>query len=389
MGIFRWTGVVAIVGASFATQVQAADPEFKLGAIVALVGVGSYTGRPMLDGMNAAISGINARGGVHGKKINLVVRDDQSTGNVALANARELIADKQVLSIIGVNSSLSAAAVGPLVESAQMPMISDAVPQNLLAPPRTGIFMANVSFATQGVAGVQFIKNLIAAGKAPSSPKVAILRYDSPATQSWHEGVVNEAKAQGLTIVADEVYALTGSDISPQVVRIASTHPDVMLTYSLLTQGSLIKSTFATAGIPITTPQIGYNFVASKAFLGQFPDGAFYAPTGWNGGKGSQLEAQIAEDAKRANVVADGGSFFEGYGVALVAKAVLEKCGADCDRVAFLKTLDGLSSDLGGFAFAPFNYTPTYHSGFTKLGFVTVDKGELVQVGPAIAVEQK
>ena len=389
MGIVQRTSIVAVACVILATQVWAADPEYKLGAIAALVGVGSYTGRPMMDGMNAAIAGINARGGINGKKINLVIRDDQSTGNVALANARELIADKQILSIIGVNSSLSAAAVGPLVESAQMPMISDAVPQNLLNPPRTGIFMANVSFATQGIAGVQFIKSLIEAGKAPSSPKVAILRYDSPATQSWHEGVVNEAKALGFTVVADEVYALTGSDISPQVVRIANARPDVMMTYSLLTQGSLLKSTFATAGIPITTPQIGYNFVASKAFLGQFPDNAFFAPTGWNGGKGSPLEAQIAEDAKRVNVTADGGSFFEGYGIVLVAKAVLDKCGADCNRATFLKTLDNLTSDLGGFAFGTFNYTSNYHSGFTKLGFVTVEKGELVQVGPAIAVEQK
>lgn len=95
-----------------------------LGESCALSGPAENLGLEMRSGLLAAFSKINDSGGIHGRRILLISRDDGYEPDRAVRNTRQLIEDEQVFMLIGAVGTPTSEAVVPLIEKYKIPFFA-------------------------------------------------------------------------------------------------------------------------------------------------------------------------------------------------------------------------------------------------------------------------
>ncbi|MFT7366028.1 MAG: branched-chain amino acid transport system substrate-binding protein [Marinobacter psychrophilus] len=110
-GLFSLTGLV-----------QAEDP-LKIGLVAALSGQSAKSGEAITRGLTIAIDEINAKGGILGRKVELLRRDDESNPNKGLLAARELIQREEVAVLFGGLDTPVSLAIVPLANSMKFPFM--------------------------------------------------------------------------------------------------------------------------------------------------------------------------------------------------------------------------------------------------------------------------
>jgi branched-chain amino acid transport system substrate-binding protein len=119
-GLLAAAGALAILVTM--TGAQAQEP-IKFGLVAALSGDSARSGEAITRGLTVAIDEINAKGGVLGRKIELVRRDDESNPSKGLAAARELIQREKVTAFFGGIDTPVSMAIVPLANSDKVPFV--------------------------------------------------------------------------------------------------------------------------------------------------------------------------------------------------------------------------------------------------------------------------
>ena len=123
--IARVASAAALVGLSaFAVQAQTSGEPIKIGAIVSATGAGAGLGIPERNGMLLAEKTINAKGGINGRPIKLVVEDDASNPDTALSKANDLLFSQKVVGLIGPSLTASTVAIGGVTHANKIPQIA-------------------------------------------------------------------------------------------------------------------------------------------------------------------------------------------------------------------------------------------------------------------------
>ena len=92
--------VAALAAACLALPAQAQET-IKLGLVAAMSGQSAKSGEAIVRGLSLAIDEINAKGGIRGQKLELVVRDDESNPAKGVVAARELVQREKVAAFFG------------------------------------------------------------------------------------------------------------------------------------------------------------------------------------------------------------------------------------------------------------------------------------------------
>src|SRR5205814_8134740 len=106
----------ALLAAARFAGPAAAQDTYNVGLTGALTGPPASTYAPAVEALRIYIDGVNAAGGVNGKKINLILQDDSAEPGKATANAKKLITQDNVLLML--NASLSST-YAPMVAEAK------------------------------------------------------------------------------------------------------------------------------------------------------------------------------------------------------------------------------------------------------------------------------
>jgi branched-chain amino acid transport system substrate-binding protein len=102
---------------------QAASNTFRIGVVTSLTGSQAAFGQAHKNGYSVALAEINAKGGVHGKQIELVYYDDQSKPDQAVQGVAKLVDQDHVPIILGGFSSENTRAMIPAVTAKKVPLI--------------------------------------------------------------------------------------------------------------------------------------------------------------------------------------------------------------------------------------------------------------------------
>ncbi len=197
------------------------DETIKIGMLYSLPAPGTT-----LSGAELAVSEFNAAGGINGVPITLIAKDDGNEPERSAELARELIAEG-VIGIVGPDWDPQSWAVGPLAQSAQIPMVTT-YPTNPNNPDAGDfVFMSAYTDNYQGELIAKFALESLEATTA------AILSEQSTAytgtyAEALREFFTNNFTAGGGTIVAQQFYEKDATDFTTQLTAIAAASPDVV-----------------------------------------------------------------------------------------------------------------------------------------------------------------
>ncbi|MEP7212965.1 MAG: ABC transporter substrate-binding protein [Acidobacteriota bacterium] len=195
----------------------------KVGVYADLTGQTSSFGQSTKNGVELAVEEINAAGGVNGKKIELIVEDDQGRPEQAKTVVSKLISQDKVQAIIGEVASTNSLAAAPVAQDAKIPMITPSSTNPKVT--EVGDYISRVCFIDpfQGSVMAKFAANTLKAKTAAILGDVNS-DYSKGLTQFFEE----EFTRLGGKIVAKEAYTQSDPDFKGQLTKIRNLNPDVI-----------------------------------------------------------------------------------------------------------------------------------------------------------------
>lgn len=223
--IFRnMAGAAFSTALLFSSGASAAD-SIKIGLVTALSGQSARAGEALTRGATIAIEEINANGGVLGRPLELVRRDDESNPAKGLIAARELIQREKVAALIGGLDTPVALAIVPFVNNAKMPFVVPwAAGTTITQNGASSNYVFRVSAMDDEVdkAIVQFAR------KTYDTKKPGLILVNNPWGESNEHGLKSAMKAAGTEPAGIEKFEGNDVDVVPQLSRLKQAGADTL-----------------------------------------------------------------------------------------------------------------------------------------------------------------
>jgi branched-chain amino acid transport system substrate-binding protein len=359
---------VSMVVVLFAGSVFAASP-IKIGAVLSVTGPASFLGEPERNTAQMMVDEINKAGGINGRKIELIVYDTQGDATKAVQAVNRLIKSDKVVAIIGDSTTGNSMAVIPVVEKAQVPIISCAAGIKITDPVKKWVFKTaqNDSLAVMKIFEYMNEKKI---------KKIAIITVSDGFGASGREQLKSKAGEFGIEIVLDETYGPKDTDMTAQLTKIRGSVAEAIVCWGTNPGPAVVARNVKQLGIKL--PLFMSHGVSSKKFIELAGEGAegIILPSGrvivadqlqGNDPQKKALLSYVNNYRKHFKVEGDhfGGHAWDAI---MLLKEAIERGGdtpaAIRDKLEKTKNFAG----IGGI----FNYSEQDHAGLTKDAFVLV-----------------
>src|SRR6266571_4169214 len=129
-----------LAGAALVLGPGAARADIKIGSVLSVTGPASFLGDPEKKTLEMYVADINAKGGVNGQQLKLVIYDDGGDANQARTFAIRLIEDDKVDALLAGSTTATTMPIIPLAEEAGIPFINLAGAVQAVFPVRKWVF---------------------------------------------------------------------------------------------------------------------------------------------------------------------------------------------------------------------------------------------------------
>jgi branched-chain amino acid transport system substrate-binding protein len=261
---------------ALASSVAMAQETWRIGALYPLSGNLALLGNENLVGARIAVEMINERGGIAGRKIELVT-GDASTPDKAQSEAERLSSLEGLKVITGTYSSgLSFAASQVVERRGGIYWETGGIADGLTKRGFKNYFRVVFTATSNGELAATVAKEVFAArlGKAPGDLKVMVVHEDSDYGTSVASAAEAKAKAFGFKVSPRMPYQASTPDLAPLVLRMKADSPDIVIASSYANDALLIQRQMK---------QLGVNV---KAFIGT---GGIYGLSSFAQGLGSAV----------------------------------------------------------------------------------------------------
>ena len=228
---FKQKLLVASLVLGFSQAAVAADP-IKIGVSGPFTGGSAPMGVSMRDGVRLAAAEINAKGGVLGRKIELVERDDEAKNERGVQIAQELINKEKVAATVGYINTGVALASQRFYQEAKIPVMNNVATGSIITKqfadqPENYIFRNS---ANDEIQSQMIIKEALDNRKFK---KVAILADSTNYGQLGREDLEKVLASRSMKAVAVEKYNIKDVDMTAQLLKAKQAGADVVLTYGI------------------------------------------------------------------------------------------------------------------------------------------------------------
>src|SRR5512139_3896752 len=131
--------VVPALVSLFVAPAQAED-SIKIGALLAETGPASFLGAPEAKTLRMMVENLNAKGGIHGRQVELIIKDTGASPEKAVSFAKQLIDEEKVFAIIGPSTSGETMAIKNLAEESKTLLLSCAAAEVIVNPVAKWVF---------------------------------------------------------------------------------------------------------------------------------------------------------------------------------------------------------------------------------------------------------
>ncbi len=211
-----------------------AQETIKIGVITDKVGPAKPYSEPTLEGILFGAEQINARGGVLGRKIELLIEDDQGRPDISATKARKLVDDGAVF-ILSITLT-------PATQQQQNVTLEAKTPQ--MTPMNSGdtltTQLANPYFWQTGPLGSIQIATLLSHARAKNLKQVALISDNSDLGQLLAKFFRAGLEKSGIKVVAEEVVPRGATTAEPQMQKIRAANPEAMFMAGVLTPENVL-----------------------------------------------------------------------------------------------------------------------------------------------------
>lgn len=247
-------GLVALLAAG-----DPASAQIKIGSVLSVTGPASFLGDPEKRTLELYVEEINAKGGVNGQKLQLVVYDDAGSADNARTFATRLVEEDKVVAMVGGSTTGTTLAMVQVFEEAKIPFISLAGAIQIIEPVRKWVFKTP---HTDKMACEKIFADL----KKRSLTKIALISGTDAFGKSMRDQCVAVAPKAGINVIAEENYGPRDSDMTPQLTNIRNKADVQAVVNPGFGQGPAIV-TLNYRQLGITLPLYQSHGVASKQFI--------------------------------------------------------------------------------------------------------------------------
>jgi len=202
-----------------------AQETIKIGLVTALSGQSARAGEAITRGLQVAIDELNAKGGVLGRKLELVRRDDEATPAKGVIAARELLFREKVTVLFGGLDTPVSLAIVPIMNEAKVPFMG---PWAAGTPITKNGSKDNYVFRVSAVDEIVNKAMLQYAQKTFNAKNCGMILVNNPWGESNEKGLTAALAAKNLKAAGIEKFEGNDVDVVPQLTRLKSAGADCL-----------------------------------------------------------------------------------------------------------------------------------------------------------------
>jgi branched-chain amino acid transport system substrate-binding protein len=330
-------------------------------------GPAAALGTGMRAGLQAAFDEANKAGGVHGRQLKLISRDDGYEPDRSIVETKKLIEEDKVFALVGPVGTPTSAATQPIAAAAGVPFVGAFTGAGFLRDPKLeNVINVRASYGAETEAWVKHLTEDLKVSK------IAILYQDDAFGRAGLDGVKAALTKRGMELVAEGTYERNTVAVKSALLTLKSAEPEaVVMVGAYKPCAEFIKLARKTDFNPVF---VNISFVGASALaneLGAEGEGVIVSqvvPFPWDTSLKVVADYQAAIKAADPNAQPEFVSL-EGYLVGRLVIAALDQAGANPTREGWLKTIKQTEKfDIGGLEMT---FGPQKNTGLDQV-FLTV-----------------
>ena len=343
--------------------------EIRIGMANALSGPAAGLGKGMKAGAETYIARINAAGGVNGRKIVLVPKDDGYEPAHTAATTESLIVGDKVFALFNYVGTPTSSVAMPMAAKSEVPYLFPFTGAEFLRNPvNKWVFNVRASYYDETEAMVERLTRDL------GYRKIAVFMQDDAFGVAVRNGVAKAMEKRGMKIHAVTRFKRNTLDVDDGVEAMKQAQPEAVVFVGTYKQLAAIVKKSKAAGVNaryLTVSFIGTeNFIAEAGADG---DGVYITQVMPSPEDAAvPIVREYLSDMKGSNL---GYTSLEGYVNAVVLVEALRRLGPSPTRAGLVRTLESLSADVGGLQVA---FTNSNHQGSSSVFLTRVQGGKAV-----------
>lgn len=331
-----------------ATSAVLAQETVKIGAPQPMTGPDAPFGDKFKKAYSMAVEEINAKGGVNGQKLEVLIEDHQAKNPLAATVAEKLITQNKVLVMTGGRASGQAIEIASIAQRLKTPYVVDHPSADAItAKGFDWVFRQNPTGSIYPEAFHKFVAEV--AGAMPKS--VAVVYDNSLFGKTIGNATMAFMKSKNVPIVNDEAYPVNNLDFKPIMTKVKANNPDMLLMVAVSTTDAILMTRHA--------KEIGINARAFVGFGGGFGVADFakqlgplaenvFSSAAWAGNPNEPLTKEFYKNFEGKYNIHPHEHEIEGYSVIYVIADALKRTklsgNLEADREALRQAL--LKTDM-------------------------------------------
>jgi ABC-type branched-subunit amino acid transport system substrate-binding protein len=361
--------IAALLPAPAGAQNGVFPDRIVLGQAAVFTGPAAQLGIQMRNGIKAYFDDVNAKGGVHGRRLELVTEDDRYEQAVAPGASRKLIEEHRVFALLGYVGTPTGVAHLPVVTQAQVPLVGMFTGAEVLRVPfNRYVFHVRASYYDETE---KIVEQVLSTG----GQKISVFYQDDAYGEAGRKGTELALERRRMKIHSTGTVERNTVKVEQAAKAIHGSQPDAVVMVSAYTSIAAFVREMQKLGSGATFYNV--SFVGSKALadaLGKDGIGVAISqvvPFPW--GTAVPVVKEYQGLAKKAGFTDYNFSALEGFLTAKVMVEGLRRAGRNPTREGLVEALEKMSDvDLGGFFVS---YSPKNRAGsrFVDLTIISRD----------------
>ncbi|RXH19241.1 ABC transporter substrate-binding protein [Bradyrhizobium guangzhouense] len=338
LGIALAAALLAATPTARADEVGVSKDAILFGQAAALEGPSSQLGQRMRHGIVAAFNEVNAKGGIHGRKLQLISRDDGYDPDRSVVQTLRLIDDDKVFALIGAVGTPTAMATIPITSAREVPFIGPLSGAALLRDLElTNVVNIRASYSAETETIVRHLT------EDRHFTRIGIFYQDDSFGRDGLKGVKNALAKRGLELAVEGTFERNTRAVGGAWRTIKRAEPEAIVMVGTYGPSAEFIKLAHRSGVYPTFVSI--SFVGATALakeLGPDGDGVVVAqvvPFPWDRSIKLVADYQAAQAAFDPTLAPDFVAL-EGYLSGRLVAAALEKAGPNPTRAGLLRTIN-------------------------------------------------